>query len=181
LGTRYGRGMRRAARRSSCPPTVTPIWASSPAAWTAVVTISVPLGRPSGCRAGCGFGGAFGPGTTRWTGLTFAAFTARFEGGAFAARFAGVAFAAGFDRLALAFAFAFVGGSLVARADARRDPPIGFGRVLRRLPSTLGSFVAFLLFFFADFWVTRSTPPCEFADFARERGTVNAGSGRRPL
>ena len=32
------------ARLRTCPPTVRPIWASSPAAWMAVVTSSVPLG-----------------------------------------------------------------------------------------------------------------------------------------
>jgi hypothetical protein len=250
--------MRRAARLRSLPPTVTPICASSPAAWTAVVTISVPRGGPPGRpSAGAGFGS--GPGTTRLTGLTLAGFAfaaaglsfavaasgfAGFTGfalGAFAfagfaaARFAagfagfvpaGLTFAvascgvAGFVRAAFGFAFAaarsafvacrffarsafvacgffarsalvacgFAAASLatavVARADARRVPPIRSGRVLRRLPSTPGwalAFVAFLLFFFADFWVTRSTARSEFPDFARLRGTVNAESGRRPL
>ena len=49
--------MRSAARLRIWPPTVMPIWASSPAACTAVVTISVPLGRPS-LRRGGGGGGA---------------------------------------------------------------------------------------------------------------------------
>src|ERR687895_2403141 len=60
--------MRLAARRRICPPTVRPIWASSPAAWTAVVTISVPLGRPSVRRGGGGGGGAAG----RWAAVASA-------------------------------------------------------------------------------------------------------------
>ena len=40
----YGLGSLSTARRRTCPPTARPIWASSPAAWMAVVTSSVPLG-----------------------------------------------------------------------------------------------------------------------------------------
>src|SRR6188472_3406520 len=43
-GTVYGLGSREAARLSACPPSVRPIFASSPVAWTAVVTSSVPDG-----------------------------------------------------------------------------------------------------------------------------------------
>src|SRR4051812_34377067 len=43
---RYGRGNRSSVRLSSWLPTVMPIWASSPAAWMAVVTSSVPRGGP---------------------------------------------------------------------------------------------------------------------------------------
>src|SRR6188472_4107753 len=43
-GTVYGLGSRDAARLSACPPSVRPIFASSPVAWTAVVTSSVPDG-----------------------------------------------------------------------------------------------------------------------------------------
>src|SRR5918995_3312146 len=46
----YGFGRRRAARLSAWEPSVIPIFASSPVAWTAVVTSSAPFG-------GCGAGG----------------------------------------------------------------------------------------------------------------------------
>jgi hypothetical protein len=139
---------------------VAPIWASSPAAWTAVVTISVPrggpLGRPSGGGGGTRRGAGFGGGATRFVGLTlalaFAFVAARFDGAAFA--FAVVA--AGFED----FAFeAFAGfAALVRPADARRSPPMRVGRVERRLPRTPDSdarLADFLAFFFADFWLTR--------------------------
>jgi hypothetical protein len=141
---------------SSWAPTVAPICASSPAAWTAVVTISVPrggpLGRPSGSGGGTRVGARFGAAATGFVGLGFVAFAF------LAAGFAAVVFEA------------------VCRAEARRSPPILVGRVERRLPRTLGSaaLLAFLAFFFADFWVTKSSTEREFPELALGRGTVNA-------
>jgi hypothetical protein len=166
----YGRGIRRAARLSSCAPTVAPIWASSPAAWTAVVTISVPrggpLGRPSGSGGGTRLGAGFGPGAMRFVGLTLAC-----------AAFGFAAFFAGFAGLAAVVVD-------VRRVVARRSPPMRLGRVERRLPRTLGSearFADFFAFFFADFWVTRSEAGSEFPELALRRATVNTRSGRCPL
>ncbi len=52
---RYGFGSRLTARLRIWPPMLSPIWASSPAAWTAVVTSSTPLGgRARSSRAGRG-------------------------------------------------------------------------------------------------------------------------------
>src|SRR5687767_10687092 len=103
--------MRLAARRRICPPTVRPIWASSPAAWTAVVTISVPLGRPS-VRRGGGGGGVAG----RWAAVASAWAAAIGDrcGTFFGERLTadltacGLRFvAAGFDSVAAGFAVAF--------------------------------------------------------------------------
>ena len=131
--------MRRAARLSSWEPTVTPIWASSPAAWTAVVTISVPLGRPLAGRGGGG-GGAAG----RWAAVAFRWLAVA------GARLA--AFGGAFDLVAPADGFA----AARDRVAARRSPPSRVGRVARRLPSTLASapaFEDFFDFFLADFCV----------------------------
>jgi hypothetical protein len=173
--TTYGRGIRRAARLSSCAPTVAPIWASSPAAWTAVVTISVPRGGPLGRPSGAGGGSRVGAGFAGLA-LAFAAFGfAFFDAVAFVA-FAFVA--AGFE------ATGFEDVAVAPRAAARRSPPIRVGRVDRRLPRTPGSdlrLADFLAFFFADFWVTRSEAEGEFPELALRRGTVIVRSGRRPL
>jgi hypothetical protein len=224
----YGRGMRLAARLRIWPPTVMPIWASSPAAWTAVVTISVPLGRPSVRRGGGGGGGVVGRcaaaalacaaaawdcsaffgdrltadltacGFARFTADAFAAAgladafavagfaDALAAAGFVAAGFADALAAAGFDLLGADFAAA---GELVAAAPreaaapARRSPPSLVGRVARRLPSTLGSlaFAAFLLFFFAVFWLMASAAEREFPVLALRRGTVSGRVGRRRL
>jgi hypothetical protein len=140
----YGRGRRCAARLRSWVPTVAPIWASSPTAWTAVVTISVPLGRP---LAGRGGGGG---GVGRWAAVAFGCVAAA---GDFVAAFvfAFLGFAAG-DRVV--FGFAAVARDAVA--PARRSPPMRVGRVDRRLPRTLGlapAFADFFDFFLADFCV----------------------------
>jgi hypothetical protein len=165
--------MRLAARLRSWPPTVTPIWASSPAAWTAVVTISGPRGGPLGCSVGGGveaFGAAFAAAFAAGFGAAFAA--AGF-GFAFCAA-AGFGLAAGFGAVAVAVAvddFA---------ALTRRSPPSRVGRVDRRVPSTLGSaaaLVAFFVFFFADFWAMESATEREFPVFALRRDTVIGEAG----
>jgi hypothetical protein len=145
--------MRRAARLRSWEPTVTPIWASSPAAWTAVVTISVPLGRPLAARGGGG-GGAAG----RWAAVAFRCVAAAAD------------LAAAFAFFGLAFAArGFAAAVRDAVALARRSPPRRVGRVERRLPSTLASAPAFEDFF--DFFL---------ADFC-VMDTVIGRRGRRPL
>jgi hypothetical protein len=157
---------------SACPPTATPIWASSPTAWIAVVTSSGPLGGPERRRVGSSGGGVTGRG--RCGGCVGAALTrglaafgfavagfavAGFAAAGFAAAgFAAFGFAAaGFAALALvgfaAFGFATAGFAVLALASplAGRRRPIGSGRVAGRLPSTLDS--ALLDFF--DFFGLR--------------------------
>jgi hypothetical protein len=167
--------MRWAARLRSWEPTVTPIWASSPAAWTAVVTISTPLGRPS-------LRGGGGGGDGRWAAVAFGCVAAAGERVAFgfAARLAfGFDLAAGrfvagddFERADF-LAAGFAGDAVAARravvALARRSPPSRVGRVERRVPSTLASAAPledFFDFFLAVFWLM---------------DTVNGRGGRRPL
>ena len=123
-------------------------------------------------------GTGFGPGATGFVGLTVA-----FPAFGFAAF--GLAFAAdGFEAFGFEAAGFVAAGFAVVRADARRSPPMRDGRVERRLPITpvwAARLADFLAFFFADFWVTRSTAGCEFRELALRRGTVNERSGRRPL
>jgi hypothetical protein len=169
-------------------PTVAPIWASSPAAWTAVVTISVPRGRPFAERGGEGGGGA-----GRWAAAAFGWVAATGDRLAFAFLAAFVAcapedFVAAFvacapeDFVVLAFvaafvscgpadfvALAFVAAVARDRSAARRSPPRRIGRVERTLPRTLSSAPDFALFF--DFFLE------DFCVMA----TVNGQSGRRPL
>jgi hypothetical protein len=118
-----------AARLRARLPTVRPIRASSPAAWTAVVTISVPRGGPGARR--CSRSGG---------------------GGAARAAAAFVLGAAG--RVAVTFerGFAVVvfGAPAFVRAVGRRSPPMRAGRVGGRLPSTLAS-AAFFDVFFPEF------------------------------
>src|SRR4051794_11004780 len=114
--------MRRTARLSTWPPTVKPIWASSPVAFTAVVTSSAPRGGDGG-RGG---------GSRRASVVRFKDGepdrTARGPGAGlgFAAAFLGAAF--------LGFAAAFTAGSFVAvPAALSRRRPSRAGRVLGRL------------------------------------------------
>ena len=150
----YGRGIGLAARLRSWEPTVAPIWASSPTAWTAVVTAP---GRPLSWRGGGG--GAAG----RWAAVALRCVAAVGDLGAFL----DFAFVARADDDVVAAAV----DDLVARAGfaARRSPPMRVGRVLGRVPRTLWSppvFAVFFDFFLADFCVM---------------DTVIAQGGRRPL
>src|SRR5687768_12856248 len=101
----------------ACPPSVSPILASSPVAWTAVVTSSVPLGGAtvgSGRLLGEAFLAASSEGepdrTARGFGdaeRAFAAAVPRLAAGRpVALGVARVGLAAGFGRAALAFGFA---------------------------------------------------------------------------
>ena len=130
LAALYGLGSRLTARLRTWPPTVRPIWASSPAAWMAVVTSSVPVGgaeararaarRPRSARA---------PSTPRAPARPRApgAAGAAGRGAAAQARRAGLGLAAvrGF---AAAFGFGFAaagglrlrGGASASRARRRR-------------------------------------------------------------
>jgi hypothetical protein len=138
------------ARFRSWEPTVAPIWASSPAAWTAVVTIGV----PSPARRGGGGGGVDG----RCAAVAFCCAAA--PGDCFTAFFTAVGFddvvAVGFDDV-VAVAFGdFVAVARDRVAAPRRSPPRRVGRVARRLPRTLSSapdFALFFDFFLADFCV----------------------------
>src|SRR6187399_762188 len=71
--TGYGLGSRRAARLSACEPSVSPIFASSPVAWTAVVTSSVPFGGSGagGLRFARGFLAASSDGEPERTAFGF--------------------------------------------------------------------------------------------------------------
>ena len=133
------------ARFRSWEPTVAPIWASSPAAWTAVVTISVPFGRP--LTAGGGGGGAAG----RWAAVAFDCAAA--VGDRLAAFFVPVLGTAGFvaatDDLRFGAFVAVAARDLVGAVP--RSPPRRVGRVVRRLPRTLVSAPA--LEFFFDFFL----------------------------
>lgn len=156
------------ARLSTCRPTVRPICASSPAAWTAVVTTSVVLGRLS--RGGSGRGGGGGVGRAAAAGFAAArgfGVAAVFAAAAF---FVAVAFVPLVFVAAVGFAFVVAVGSVfvialgfVATAGdvvaPRRSPPMRAGRLERRLPRTLGSdddLVAFFGFFLVVFWAMRN-------------------------
>jgi hypothetical protein len=138
VGSRYGRGIRLAARLSTWPPTVMPICAISPAAWMAVVTSSGPLGGADGrlgsLGGGSGGGGGVGRAARRWAFSAAAAREAAVERVA-----SGLGFAAG-----LGFATGFARGLL---ESARR--PIRCVRVDGRLASTPASAAADFLVFFA--------------------------------
>ena len=140
-----------------------PICASSPAAWTAVVTISVPFGRPSAA------GGAGGGVAGRWAAVAFD--WAAAVGDRLVAVFVPVAATAGFvaatDDLRFG-AFVAVAARDLAEA-ARRSPPRRVGRVARRLPRTLVSALVLELFF--DFFL---------ADFGVMDTVIERG-GRRSL
>jgi len=134
-----------------------PIWASSPAAWTAVVTSSVPFGGPDrrSRRDGLEGAGRFSEGEPERTargpsaaagfaaagrGLAVAAtgFAAAGRGGARSFAAAGALLAVvvvvfGFAAVAAGFAL-----PLAAGVPSRRRP-MRAGRVLGRLPSTLWS------------------------------------------
>ena len=152
------------ARLSTCRPTVRPICASSPAAWTAVVTTSVVLERPSRGGSGrCG-GGGVGRAAAGFAAARGFGFAAVFAAPAF---FVAVAFVPLVFLAAVGFAFAVAVGSafvvavgFVAAAEdvvGPRWPPMRAGRLERRLPRTLGSgLVAFFGFFLAVFWAMRS-------------------------
>ena len=134
------------------PPSVRPIWASSPAAWTAVVTSSAPFGGEAGCGLRGGAEAAFlslaavSAGEPERTARGFEGFAVAALGfgvapvvaGLAAADFAAPAFGfAAADFAALAFGFAgaaFAAASPLARS---RRPPMRAGRVLGRLPITL--------------------------------------------
>ena len=116
------------ARLSTWPPTARPIWASSPAAWMAVVTSSVPLGGEvvdsgggSAVRArsvdsrSAGAPARTGRGLRAGAGLGAAAFGAAFFGRGFATVFVAVP------------------------PLSRRSRPNLVGRVAGRLPRTLSS------------------------------------------
>ena len=158
------------ARLRTWRPTVKPIWASSPAACTAVVTTSVVLGRPPS-SGGSDRGGGGGAGRAAAAGFAAArgfGFVTVFAAPAFfvAVAFvplvfaaAGFAFVAVFDVAGFAFVvavgFAAAAGDVVA---PRRSPPMRAGRLERRLPSTLGSdgdLAAFFVFFLAVFSAMR--------------------------
>jgi hypothetical protein len=151
---RYGRGSRRAARFSAWAPTVNPICASSPAAFTAVVASSAPVGgpflRPSGSGAGAAVLGSVG---VAFGGFLAVAFDAPAADGLFAAL---AVFVAPARDGAPAVLVAPARGLVAARRrlpSAARFRPIGVGRVEGRLARTLGCAAArvdFLLFFFPD-------------------------------
>jgi hypothetical protein len=108
------------------PPTVSPIRANSPVAWTAVVTSSPPVG----CPIGRGGGGAdFGRLSSGHPALTAAGLLAG----------AGVVRAAFARRGAAALARAGFGFVTVATGTSRRALPKRWGRVAERLPSTLSA------------------------------------------
>ena len=154
------------ARLSTWRPTVRPIWASSPAACTAVVTTSVVLGRPPS-RGGSGRGGGGVDGRAAAAGFPVVACAVTERGfllaGAFvvvALAFVPLAFLAALGFAAVVFVpLALVAARGVgAAAPARRSPPIRDARVARRLPRTLGSddaLAAFFVFFFAVFSAMR--------------------------
>src|SRR5438034_5507226 len=52
-GPNYGRGRREMASRRARAPSVSPIWATSPAASITVATTSVPLGEPARSEPAC--------------------------------------------------------------------------------------------------------------------------------
>ena len=145
------------ARLSTWRPTVRPIWASSPAACTAVVTTSVVLGRPPSRGVSGGGGGAAAAG---FAGVAcFLGFAAV---GFFVAAALGFAVVALFVAAALGFAavgfFVALGFAAVAVVAVRRSLPIRDARVARRLPRTLGSddgLAAFFVFFLAVFSAMR--------------------------
>src|SRR4051794_25277562 len=171
----YGLGSRSTARLSARPLSLIPIWASSPAACTAVVTSSVPLGGAApgssgsgeserarsvdSARAGapartgrgrCGSAGSrAGVAGVRGAGSVVLFLTVRGFGFGFAPAF-------GFAVDAIAFGFAavfgfaealgFAAGLAVAFAPSRdRSARRPVGRVAGRLPRTPGSSLLFAL------------------------------------
>lgn len=135
------------------PPTVNPSWASSPAAWIAVLISSPPLGGP--LELGGGGAGRSLPvsslGAPARTGLGPAEAGSARRAGGLVVRAGGLVALGALGALA-AVAGALRGAGRLLRAgaglglSAPRLPPIRDGRVAGRLASTLG-WSAFLAFF----------------------------------